>query len=75
MRIYSLNRLENIRDNTDIIMQRLLDLKPKKKTNKKNIIKKKANGTIAITEGDIQDVTEVAVDEEKEADAYEDDFH
>ena len=69
MRIYSLNRLENIRDNTDIIMQRLLDLKPKKKNNKKNIIKKKANGTIAITEGDIQDVTEVTVDEEKEADA------
>ena len=71
MRIYSLNRLENIRDNTDIIMQRLRDIKPKKKNQRKSIAKKQKNGTKALPESK-NDVTAAAVEEEKD---YEDDFH
>ena len=56
MRIYSLNRLENIRDNTDIIMQRLRDIKPKKKN---RLTKKKKIDTIIVPENK-KDGTETA---------------
>ena len=56
MRIYSLNRLENIRDNTDIIMQRLRDIKPKKKN---RLTKKKKIDTIIVPENK-KDVIETA---------------
>ena len=56
MRIYSLNRLENIRDNTDIIMQRLRDIKPKKKN---RLTKKKKIDTTIVPENK-KDITETA---------------
>ena len=71
MRIYSLNRLENIRDNTDIIMQRLHDLKPKKKSRRRSATKKQKNGTVSRPKSK-NDVAEASADEEKD---YEDDFH
>ena len=41
MRIYTLNRLENVRDNVNAIIKRLHNIKPKKKTGKKNTFGKK----------------------------------
>ena len=41
MRIYTLNRLENVRDNVNAIIKRLHHIKPKKKTGKKNTFGKK----------------------------------
>ena len=41
MRIYALNRIENVRDNIDAIIKRLKKVKPKKKTGKRNTIGKK----------------------------------
>lgn len=41
MRIYTFNRLENVRDNVNAIIKRLHSIKPKKKTGKKNTFGKK----------------------------------
>ena len=41
MRIYSLNRLENVLDNVNAIIKRLHSMKTKKKTGKKNTFGKK----------------------------------
>ena len=42
MRIYTLNRLENVRDNIHAIIKRLKTIKPKKKTGKRNTFGKKS---------------------------------
>ena len=78
MRIYSLNRLENIRDNTEIIMQRLREIKPKKKHMKKSsLTKKKTHPESKINEQDENNGppgTTVAASADADKD-YEDDFH
>ena len=73
MRIYGVNRLENIRDNVNAIIKRLRSIKPKKRYHKKSTLAgKKSNKLETAKSADIYQVDATKKDDlaSDDADAY-----